>query len=447
MTTNGTIKDDPALTIRLLNSLLTERLAAGGQHGQQFGGDRDLYTALGYKRKVTAQDYLDAYRRGSLAGRGVAIHSADTWKRKAVIVDGDSRSDEQQPDSEFVRGWQLLADRHQVWQRLRRVDLLGRLGRYAVLLLGARDQRQARLPLAGNLGGPEGLLYLRPYHETQVSITEFERESNSPRYGQPLLYTIQTDEQGSLVVHHSRVLHVAEELLDNDVYGVPALESVYNRLDDLEKVVGGSSEAFWLNIRRGLAILARDGVDLPTDSASKAAFDAEIDTFVHNLSRVMRLSGVDLQDLGADVVSSYEQFRVLVSIIAADLDVPQRKLIGNEQGERASSQDERNWAANVRARQTDYAEPVILRGLIDWCLRYGVLPPPASGSYQVEWPAVYEPTAQEEAETALVVAQALSTATGGVPEYAMPTEVYTERYLRFVPESTPAQLIDQERGR
>jgi len=447
MTSNGTTHDNPLQTIRLLNSLLTERLAAGGQHGQQFGGERDLYSALGYKTRLTAQDYLDAYRRGSLAGRGAGIHSAYTWKRKAVIIDGDERSGDQQPASAFLRDWQTLAHRHRLWQRFRRIDLLGRLGRFAVLLLGARDQRDARLPLAAPLGGLDGLLYARPYHESQVTITEFDRERGSPRYGQPLLYTIQTDEAGSTVVHHSRLLHVAEELLDNDVYGVPALEAVYNRLDDLEKVVGGGSEAFWLNIRRGLAVLARDGVDLPTDTAAKAAMQSEIDNFTHNLTRVLRLSGVDLQDLGADVVSSYDQFRVLVAIIAADLDIPQRLLIGNEQGERASSQDERNWASAIRARQTDYAEPDILRAFIDWCLRHGVLPPPSAGAYEVEWPPLYEPTGQEEADTALTVAQALATATGGVPEYAMPTEVFTERYLRYVPEITPAQMIAQERGR
>jgi len=431
--------------IYALNSLLTERLRASGQHGQQFGGDRDLYAALGYRRTLTAQDYLDAYRRGSLAGRGVAIHTEDTWKRKAIVIDGDSRSDQQQPASEFVRQWQQLANRQQVWHRLRRVDLLGRLGRYAVLLLGARDQRQLAQPLAGNLGGPDGLLYVRPYHETQAAIGDIERDAASPRYGKPLTYTIKSDDLASQTVHYSRVLHVAEDLLADDVYGVPALESVYNRLDDLEKVVGGSSEAFWLNIRRGLAFLAREGVDLSTDAEARSAMREQIDDFVHNLSRVMRLSGVDIQDLGADVVSGYEQFKVLVSVIAADLDVPQRKLIGNEQGERASSQDERNWAAKIRSRQTDYAEPLILRALIDWCVRNGALSPPASGSYDIEWPPVYEPTAQEEADTALTVAQALATVTGGAPDYAMPTEAFTERYLHYVPEELPAAVIARER--
>lgn len=447
-TTNGTGTADALRLLANINSVLTSRLAATGGLGYQFNGNRDLYTALGYRREISPEDYLNAYRRGSIAGRGIDLAPEDTWKRKAVIIDGQSRSDEQKSASPFIRDWQRLVDKHQLWHRFKRADILGRLGRYAILLLGVRDGQPLDSELTRRLGGPDDLLYVRPYYETSAVISTWDEVETSPRYGLPLTYQVKTSNRGGTkTVHYSRVLHVADGLLEDDVYGLPALESVYNRLDDLEKTVGGSSEAFWLNIRKGLALLAREGVDLPTSTEDKAAFDTEVENYIHNLSRVMRLSGVDVQDLGADVVDGYQQFKMLVSIIAADLDIPQRKLIGNEQGERASSQDERNWAAKIKSRQTDFAEPLILRAFIDWCVKYGLLPAPASGAYQVEWPAVYEPTAQEEADTALTVAQALNTAAGGLGvEYAMPLEDYTERYLHYVPPATPRQVIAGERG-
>ena len=443
--TNDAARREAAKMLANLNSVIGQRLRAAGQ-GYTHQGERDLYGTLGYLREIAFQDYVNKIRRGSIAGRGLNLPVEDTWKRKPVLIDGNARSDEQAPASEFLRQWIGLTNRLKLWAKLPRLDKLAGLGQYALLLLGTRDGDELDRPLVKRLRGPDDVLYARLYSEGTATITVWDEERNSPRYGLPLLYQVQTSANagGVRTVHYSRVLHVAEGLLEDDVYGVPALEAVYNRLDDLEKVTGGSSEAFWLNIRKGLAILAREDVDLPNSADDRAAFDAEVDNYVHNLERVMRLQGVELQELGADVVSGYDQFKMLVSVIAADLDIPQRKLIGNEAGELASSQDERNWAAKIASRQADFAEPEILRALLDWLLSHGALAKPGSGSYGVEWPPVYEPTQEEAAQTALTVAQALSAFTGGAAEYAMSVEDYTERYLHYVPKTTARQVIERE---
>ena len=51
---------------------------------------------------------------------------------------------------------------------------------------------------------------------------------------------------GEKKVHWSRIIHVTDGLLDDEFYGFPRLQRVWNKLDDLLKVVGGGSEAFWL---------------------------------------------------------------------------------------------------------------------------------------------------------------------------------------------------------
>ena len=59
-------------------------------------------------------------------------------------------------------------------------------------------------------------------------------------------------------VHASRVLHVAEDCLDDDVYGIPRLKPVFDRLDDLLKVVGGSAEFFLRGASRLIGLEGRD---------------------------------------------------------------------------------------------------------------------------------------------------------------------------------------------
>ena len=113
-----------------------------------------------------------------------------------------------------------------------------------------------------------------------VTISQWETDATNPRYGLPVLYTVQVNQlsdrgakqvvpKSAFTVHHSRVIHVAENTDDNDVFGEPSLRPVWNHLLDLEKVVASSAETFWLNARGGMAIEAA------SDSTGMATFSPE----------------------------------------------------------------------------------------------------------------------------------------------------------------------------
>ena len=55
----------------------------------------------------------------------------------------------------------------------------------------------------------------------------------------------------SRVVHWSRVIHIAENAGGTGVYGLPRLQSVYNRLEDLLKIMAGSGESAWRLLYKG----------------------------------------------------------------------------------------------------------------------------------------------------------------------------------------------------
>ena len=110
-------------------------------------------------------------------------------------------------------------------------------------------------------------------------MAEYENDPQSPRFGLPLIYKVTLSDTTDLTtrqlgtierrVHASRVIHVAEGLLENDVYGMPRLQRVYNLLDDILKLVGGSAEASWLLMRKGFVLNIDPDTELSSESAAQ----------------------------------------------------------------------------------------------------------------------------------------------------------------------------------
>jgi len=207
------------------------------------------------------------------------------------------------------------------------------------------------------------------------------------------------------------------------------LQKAFNFLMDLEKVVGGSSEAFWLLIRKGLVLSAKEGVATPAPGTDEyTALQDTIQDFEHQIRRVFLAGGYDVNDLDATVVSGKEQTDLLISCIAGTTGIPKRILIGSERGELASSQDDKNWADNIAARQTQICEEW-LTDLIERLMQIGALPRPSAGEFSVEWPSLFELNPLENADLAGRIATALTTVTGGAPDALVELEEFVKVYI------------------
>ena len=431
--TAGSLKLNTEQFATLSDLLQRARLASG--IGAQFGGLRQLYEVLGYKKSLSFTDYLAQYERGHIAARVIEAPAAATWRRPPVIQEDDDENHE----TAFEAAWSTLEKRLSVWSYFDRVDRLAGIGRYAVLLIGVRGSGQLKDELsAGSLTRPEDVIYLSPFSERHAPIKQWVIDPGNPRFGQPEMYEIDFSagltefKAGKQLVHHSRVLHVADGLLEDEVYGRPRLQTVFNLLDDLAKVVGGSAEMFWQGAYRGLHADLRDGATLgPEDEET---LSAEVDEFVHGLRRFIRTQGMDLKTLPSDVSDPKNHFDVLISLIAGATGIPKRVLLGAERGELASSQDETNWNAHVAERQLHFAEPHVLRPFIDRLIMAGALPTPAE-PYKVKWPNLFELDDKEKAEVIDRIAGAIQKfAPFGETDRVVPVSEFREKYLGLDPE-------------
>lgn len=389
--------------LAVMASELAHRVRLAGLSGKQFGGERDLYTVLGYKRTLRPLDFLDMYYRDDIAQRIIHAFPQATWRAVPEIIEGEKRE-----DTKFELAVDDLVENMRLWHYCERADRLCGLGRYSILILGTNDGAALSEPLVK----ANKLHWLRPVPEAYAEVSTWVNDPMSERFGLPELYNVTfgseeatTQPQTIKQVHHSRVIHIAEHTGMDEVYGIPRLECVYNRIFDLQKVVGGSAEMFWLGARNGLVFEADAESQLSTVDID--ALEADAEDYQHQLRRLLTSSGGKWRVLESQKPEPAENMEGILNLIAGGTGIPQRILIGSESGELASSQDENSWLSRIAERRTNFADPVIIRAVLGRLIELGILTPPKSGKYNIQWPKSTGLSEKEQAEISSIKSTAI----------------------------------------
>jgi hypothetical protein len=384
--------------LKALSSVITSRANLAQKLGQSYGSDRDLYTALGYPANITFDRYKGRYTRQDVAKRVVNAYPDATWSGTPVL-----QEDKGDDDTPLEKEWRELLARINLYHYMHRTDKIAGIGRYGVLLLGFNDGEDFSKPVKP--GRNLQLMYVQPYDENHAEIKQKTTKKTDARYGLPEIYNIIPDTEqssnrnagnpgeqkattmsNSFDCHWSRIIHVADGALTSDVYGTPRMECVYNRLQDLEMLSGGSAEMFWRGAFPGFGF----EIDPEATAPSESDMEDEIEDYIHGLSRYMRLQGINIKELSPQVSSPKEAVEVQFQLVSAGTGIPQRILTGSERGELASSQDSNNWNARVMERRESFAEQSILRAVINRLVELKVLSAPGKEGYDIVWPAMSE---------------------------------------------------------
>jgi len=392
---------------------LMNRAILAMRAGISFGGNRNLYATFGYKNVITAQDYLLKYIRQDITQRIINSPVDATWTEGPTLNGG----------STFNKAWEDLVGKFPVYPGLRKADIFAGLGAFSILVIGTDDGQ--RLDMPASKKGTRKLTYLQPYLEVSVAIDSFETDTSNPRFGLPTMYTVtpgniltsrtintvRSEARQPFKVHYSRVLHLADNTLENLTFGHSRLEAIYNTLDDLLKVAGGSAETYWMTANRGMHVDVDKEMELDDDDA--AALSDELDEYQHQIRRVIRTRGVKVTSLGSDVADPRSTFDVLISLLAAQSGIPQRVMLGAEAGQLASQQDRANWSQRVAERIANFAEPTVLKPFVQTLVGLSVLPEP-SANLEVSWPEPFKMNPLERAQTSAQQARSLTNVASGL---------------------------------
>lgn len=390
--------------IRSMASQLVGRSQLANWSGFSFQGARNLFRALGYDRMITPRMHRWRYERGGIVGRLVESKPIATWRGGGEIVEDEN------PDTEttFEKEWNALNQRLNIWQAFEKADILAGLGRFSVLLIGGPGKTLTE-PLERMSASQ--FAYLMPYSERDTTVASLETDTASARFGQPVLYSMSrltAPLQGIAAsmarqVHWTRIIHIADGLLDDKVFGQPRLERLWNLLDDLDKVVGGGAEAFWKRVDAGMQLKLDPNV-ADMKPADKEKLDEQLEEYTNGLRRILRTRGIDIETLTSSVAGMKDPITAIVSLLSAASAIPQRILLGSERGELASSQDSDEWSERISDRRSNFANTVCVRPLIDRLITLGAISEPKQ--YQARWPTKNTMNEAQLAEVAKTIALA-----------------------------------------
>lgn len=445
------------------------RLTLAGRFGSSFDGLRSLYDLFGWKRSLTYTDFKAAYRRQGVGFRVVNAYPDAAWAQPPEVkeirpatprrslfatlpaLDPALHVNAQEDTTPFEDAWETLEQRLRLYATLQRLDTLANLGQYAVLLLGLRGASTALRHPAQPARSPDDLLYVTPYSEEYVSIAQFVQDPQSPDYAKPELYRIETKSSGrpgrpgptatpsggTLLVHASRIIHVAISCLDDEVYGIPRLEPIYNNICDIDKVVGSSAEMYFRDAKRRIGLQMREGYSFKNQAAAEETA-RKAEEFQHGLRDFLDVMGMDIVNLPGSTASPKEQLAAQLAIVTMATGIPKRILEGSERGELSSQQDAKEWKSRITQYQRQVGDQKMLRPLIDRLIALQVLPEPAQ-PYEVQWENLFSLGEEEQAVIAKDVATALSDLAKArmAGMTAMSDERFLETYLHLDPEDDP----------
>ena len=387
---------------------LVNRATLSQKMGSQYGGDRNIYDALGYPRTVDLgfEDFYARYLRQDMAKALIDKPVNATWRGGFKVREEAEKS----KNSKFREESEKLIEDLDLRTWFTRLDKLTGLGHFGILLFGFDDAKKEEDFAKPVASGKRGLYYVKAFGEQNVEIKDWENDTTSKRYGMPVLYSIEISDPTSktsreIQVHHSRVIHVTDGALETDTYGRPRLEAVFNRLMDLEKVTGGDAEMFWRGARPGYAGYENEGYNLTP--AQREQMKQEIREYEHNLRRFINLKGMSLESLAQQISDPANHVDVLIQMISAVMGIPKRILIGSERGELASSEDRTQWLSEIKTRREEFAEAKIVSPFFDKCIQYRVISKPVSGFYSTTWEDLFAPSKKEKAEVGNTRAEAL----------------------------------------
>ncbi|MDK3016539.1 anti-CBASS protein Acb1 family protein [Pseudodonghicola flavimaris] len=374
----------------------------------QTSAKHDHFKDFGWPDQLTFAQFYRMYRRNGLATAGVDKTIAKTWEDNPELWESETPA-----ESPLEGDIRKAFERLRLWHRFATADTRSMVGCYAGVILRLRDGLPFDAPVGRVAGGLEGLAEVIPVWESQLTVAEWDADPRSETYGQPRFYQFNESALGGTSksprqfrVHPDRVIIWSD---DGTVNGVSALEPGYNDLLDAEKIKGAGGEGFWKTSRGAPVVGAPEGMTQADVAKAMGVSPAELvdalndqlESFQAGFDKGLMLGGMTAVPMTISLPSPEHFFAAPVQSFAASLLMPLRVLIGNETGERASTEDAREWNKTCMARRTTRNVPLI-REFVERLVRFGILP---ERDWTIGWADLTEATGAEKMERARGMAE------------------------------------------
>jgi len=416
--------------LRLMVNNATRSLA-GMFPGFFSSAKHNHYADFGFPTDLTFKDFYDTYRRNGIGRAGIDKTVAKTWQENPFLLEQERDGSENGEAKEETTLEAELRKRFSVlrlWQHLAEADARAMVGSYAGVILRLADGRPFREPVDRVPGGLDGLVEVIPAWEGQLTVSEWDQDETSETYGQPKMFAFNeanvatgTANHRAFQVHPSRVVIWSK---DGTVHCRSALEAGFNDLMTIEKIIGAGGEGFWKNAKSApvLEIAADTPLTLPSGMTQEQFLDAmsdQVEGWQKGFDRLLMLQGITSKTLGVTLPSPEHFFAVALQSFAASMSIPLKILVGNQTGERASTEDATDWAQTNNSRRANIVVPNIMV-LVERLVSFGILP---AKDWFVDWTDLTEATMAEKIDRANKMADTNQKMTAGGELVFTPEEI------------------------
>lgn len=383
----------------------------------------NAWASYGYPDVISFGDYMKAYKRSG-AGNG-AIHKllGKCWEECPKVHEGDEADDSRERTRFEIEVENLFNDKRLLTlQRLIDFDRRNMAARYSALIYQVADGMQWDKPLKKTtVVSDKRLVRLIPAYEGQIRVATWNNDRASTQYGQPSMYQFRTrgdyltDTQGQpeewIDVHPDRIQILAEGSSYGMFEGEPLLQAGFNSLIDLEKVQGGSGEAYLKNSSRQLSIefdkeadvpqAVRSGSDDGEQESVRDAFNERITALNTSIDSALVTQGAKVQTLQSQMSDPESPWQIAANSFAASVQIPFTILFGQMTGRLASDEDKKDFAKRAKSRQLLVLTPMLYE-FITRMMYIGQIS--TVSNFVIEWPDLLASSDTEKLDNGLKLA-------------------------------------------
>lgn len=381
-----------------------------------FGGDAKhdrLYADFGWPENIAFANYYQMYQRNGLAYAAIIRPIETCWQEYPELMEKEDTHDKTTLEKQIADHFEKI----NFWSVLAKADEYSRIGEYAGVIFRFSDGKQLNQPVDSKAIGLEGLVEVIPAMQGQLKPSErYSDPTDTANYGKVKMWMYneagitdgsENTRMENATIHPDRV-HVWS--MNSSIFGKPILEACFNDLLTLQKISGAGGEGFWKNAKAAPWLEVEKELSMQKLAASLGTTDpAEIPD---KLDKVIGdwQKGYDqslmLQGMKANFNSikldDPEPHRMgAMQSLAASISCPLKILIGSQSGERASTEDAKEWAKTCNSRNTKMVKPNIRR-IIRKLVSFGVLP---AREWYLLWADLTESTTAEKLDAAFKMAE------------------------------------------
>lgn len=348
------------LTLAVNHALNDARMARArmGLMAPTMGLDNKRHSAwceYGFPEQVTYENLYALYRRGGIAHGAVEKIAGKCWQTNPEIIEGDASDETRQETAWEKKTKQVFTNR--LWRSFFDADRRRLVGRYAGILLHIRDNKAWNLEATKG----RGLEKVTVAWAGSLTVSEWDTGLNSKTYGQPKMwqYTerLPNGSTRRVDIHPDRVFILGD--YTDDAIGF--LEPAYNAFVSLEKVEGGSGESFLKNAARQLNVNFDKEIDFNNLASLYGVTVTELQDKFNEVAGeinrgndvLMTTQGASVTPLVTSVADPSGTYDVNLQTAAAGVDIPTRILVGNQQAERSSTEDQKYMNSRCQTRRGD----------------------------------------------------------------------------------------------